>query len=374
VLLTLREQFIHGVTGHIMVAKTGYYDHGAANPFDYLFQNSLDLQKNSPNPGDQIDGVIPRLQFGGLLTTDQKTASASLLGVDPHQETLMRSYGDGSKQVTTLKILSGSDLDPNDAEGILIGRGLAKTLKVSTGDALSLLTTTQAGSIDGANYRVRGIFESPIREFDNQFAKVNLKSAQKVLGVGDSVTSLLVMLRSTSLTDTVQEELAKRLSPQHFEVLNWEERGDFYRNGRDLLNQINVVVQIILTALILFSIASSVNMTFFERMREFGTMMALGNSRSFIFFLISVETLLIACLGVFSGLLCGVLASFAIAHSGLMMPPLPGSTSGYEAYVLLTLPLFLKAALVGLAAALVSSLVVSGRTSRLTILNAIGHV
>lgn len=373
VLTTLREQFIHGMTGHLMIAKSGYYDHGAANPFKYLFKNDPGLIGNLPHASD-VSLTIPRLQFGGLLTTDRKINSVNIIGVDPERENLMSKYGNGSRNVSTLKIVAGADLDPKQPDGILIGKGLSKILKVHVGDELSLITTTQSGSIDGANYRVQGIFESPIREFENNFTKINLASAQKVLNAGGSVTSLLVMLKSTGLTTALKREISAHLAGGGFEVLDWEERGSFYRNGRDLLQQINAVVQLVFAALILFSIASSVNMSFFERIREFGMMMALGNTRLFIFLLISMETLIVGFFGMLAGLGVGYTASLAVSKLDLTMPALPGATSGYAAQILLSPDLFLKVAAVGVIASLASSMIVSMRAYRLNILSALGYL
>jgi putative ABC transport system permease protein len=300
VLTTLREQFIHGITGHLMIAKAGYYEHGVANPFRYLFENKPGLVAGSA----RVTATVPRLQFGGLLTTDQKVVSVNLIGVDPASEARMGAYA-GTRKVETLKIVAGSDLSEREPGGLLIGESLAKMMKVGVGDEVSMITTTASGSVDGANVRIRGIFRSPVKEFDNQYAKIDLSDAQKIVGAGPSVTSLLVMLDQTSLTRTAKDDLSARLKPLGFEVLDWEERGDFYRNGRDLLLQIDGVVQLIFSVLILFSIASSVNMTFFDRIREFGTMMALGNTRAFIFSLITAETFLLGAAGVTAGAVHG---------------------------------------------------------------------
>ncbi|HEX5037338.1 MAG TPA: FtsX-like permease family protein [bacterium] len=370
VLTTLREQFIHGITGHLMVAKDGYYEHGVANPSRYLFPNSqnLGLERNR-----HVTVTIPRLQFGGLLITDRKVVSVNLIGVDPDREALMSQYG-GSRRVETLKIVAGEDLKAGDAEGLLMGESLAKIMKVGVGDELSMIATTASGSVDGANFRVRGLFRSPVREFDNQFAKLNLAAAQKVTASGDSVTSVLVMLDETEATAGAKTALGTRLKPAGFEVLDWEERGDFYRNGRDLLTQIDIVVRLIFATLILFSIASSVNMTFFERIREFGTMMALGNTRSFIFLLITAETFLLGAMGVSVGLGVGALASLAVSRLDVMMPALPGATSGYEARIVVSAGLLIKVAVLGWAAAVASSLIVSMRARGLRIVQALGYV
>jgi ABC-type transport system, involved in lipoprotein release, permease component len=373
VLLNLREQFIHGVTGHLMLAKAGYYGHGVANPFDHLLSSPRSLSERWLNR-PEVSAVIPRLQFEGLLSTEQKASAVGIIGVDPVAESRMGLYGNEKGKTSAMKIIEGRDLDPSDPNGIILGRGVSKILKVKISDPLSLLVTTKSGSIDGANYHVRGIFETPIREFDNQFIKINLSSAQTVSQVGDAVTSLLIMLHDTGSTRAVQSDLVHGLKTSSYEVLSWEERGEFYRNGRDILKQINFILQLVFASLIFFSILSSVNMAFFERIREFGTMMALGNPRIFILFLVTMETFLVGLIGVCLGLGMAVLSSLLIAKFGFEMPPLPGSTSGYEAKVVLSPLLFLKVAGIGLIAALLSSLFVSLRAYSLRIVNALGYV
>jgi putative ABC transport system permease protein len=352
-----------------MISRAGYYDHGVANPFRYLFENDTRLVGGTA----RVTGTVPRLQFGGLLTTDQKVVSVNVIGVDPESESLMGNYG-ASGKVETLKIVAGSDLSSETPGGLLIGESLAKMMKVGVGDEVSMITTTASGSVDGLNLRVRGIFRSPVKEFDNQYAKIDLADAQKTIGSGASVTSLLVMLDDTAATAAAKAALSARLKSRGYEVLDWEERGDFYRNGRDLLLQIDGVVRLIFSVLILFSIASSVNMTFFDRIREFGTMMALGNTRAFIFSLITAETFLLGLFGVSAGLASGLLASAAVSKLSLTMPALPGATSGYAASIVVTGGLLLKVAILGWAAAVASSLVVSMRARGLKIIHALGYV
>lgn len=372
VLHNLREQFIHGNTGHLMVAKTGYYAHGVANPFKFLLESPQSVsQAWQKHP--EIVTVVPRLQFEGLLTTEAKASSVGIIGVDPVAEMRMGQYGEADARTSALRIVEGNDLDDGDPNGIIVGRGVAKVLKLKVSDPVSLLVTTKSGSIDGANFNVRGVFETPIREFDNQFIKINLGSAKSVAQTEDAVSSLIVMLRDTGSTQAVQSQLSGLLG-SNYEVLSWEERGDFYRNGRDILRQIYLIILLIFSALIFFSISSSVNMAFFERVREFGTMMALGNPRSLILSLVTLETLIVGVIGVVLGLGLAMLASLLIAQLGFQMPPLPGSTSGYEAKIILTPLLFFKVAGIGLGAAVLSSLFVSLRVYSLRIVNALGYV
>jgi len=372
VLLNLREQFIHGATGHLMISKAGYYDHGVANPFEFLLASQREITDQCLRR-PEVSVVVPRLQFEGLLATEDKASSVGIIGVDPDAERKMGLYGKEGLKTSAMEIVEGTDLSAEDPDGIIVGRGVAKLLKLKISDSVSLLASGQAGSLDGASYHVRGIFQTPIREFDNQFIKVNLGSAQAVSHAENGVTSLLVILHRTESTAIVQSDLAKSLDGSGYEVFSWEQRGEFYRNGRDLLKQIYFILQLIFSCLIFLSIASSINMAFFERIREFGTMMALGNPRNLILFLVTMETLILGFIGLVLGLGLAILGGMLLSNLGLQMPPLPGSTSGYGVKIILTPLIVFKVGAIGMCAALLSSFFVSLRAYSLKIVDALGY-
>src|SRR4029434_10206059 len=98
-----------------------------------------------------------------------------------------------------------------------------------------------------------------------------------------------------------------------------------------LLLTIFHTVQTIIAVVFFFSIANTINMVLFERMREFGTMMALGNPRRVIFAVILFEAAFLGILGASAGILIGGLLAHIVSSVGIPMPPLPGFSSGYLA-------------------------------------------
>ena len=93
------------------------------------------------------------------------------------------------------------------------------------------------------------------------------------------------------------------------------------------------VLRVIILVMVLLSVVNSVNMTVFERVGEFGTMMALGNRGRVVFGLIVAENSLLGFTGSVLGVSLGVFLAWAISAVGIPMPPPPNADLNYIAHI-----------------------------------------
>jgi putative ABC transport system permease protein len=214
-----------------------------------------------------------------------------------------------------------------------------------------------------------------MKDVDDHTIKMNLASAQKILGISDEVHSLLVILDDTRNTDSVKETLDARLRAEGFslESITWEEQGRFYRHAKALLDKIYHVIAAIISVVIFFSIANTVNMSLFERIQEFGTMMAIGNRRSVIFTTILFETAFLGVIGAIIGILIGCGVAAFVSYIGIEMPPPPQGGGSYYAMIALTPGLLIITFGVALVSTMLSSILPSYRVSRMRIVEALGY-
>lgn len=372
---SFREQYIHSQTGHLTINAAGYYAKGASAPYDYLMKNRAEVERTIlANPHALY--TVPVVKFGGMASTDKTNVAVLALGVDAVGEQKMGGHKYSHYKGGATNIVSGQALDPNDPYGVILGQGLMNALGLKVGDSFYFITTRQAGAIDGAQYTVRGAFQTILKEFDDRGMKMNIGSAQKLMGIGDQVHSLLVMLDKTQSTDLVRDQLqqAFKENKSGAEIITWLEQGHMYRHGSALFNKIETTVQLIIAIVFIFSIANTINMAIFERMREFGTMMAIGNSRLTIFSVIFTEAALIGVIGAGFGIGIGLLMGDVISSFGIGMPPLPGSTIGYIALILINPVICAKVFLLALGSTLFAALVPAWRASHLEIVHALGYV
>jgi putative ABC transport system permease protein len=112
-------------------------------------------------------------------------------------------------------------------------------------------------------------------------------------------------------------------------------------------------------------------MSVLERTGEFGTMRALGNQGRFVVRLILGECFLLGLVGASVGVAGGVLIAALISWLGIPMPPPPNSNAGYTARILIELDIIWQAALVGVAAAVLSGVLPALRMRRVAIVDAL---
>ena len=104
--------------------------------------------------------------------------------------------------------------------------------------------------------------------------------------------------------------LKQVFSPSEYEVKTWYELADFYSKAVDLYRRQFAVLQLIILLMVLLSVANSVNMAVYERVGEFGTLMALGNKQGDIFRLVLKEYMLLGLLGAGLGVVFGVILAW----------------------------------------------------------------
>lgn len=376
---SLGEYFVHSQTGNLQISREHFYERGTAAPFQYLLSDVNTLQQRiESNP--KVDYTVPRLSFGGMLSTEKANVAVLLLGVDPARESKM---GEADiyrntirKDITSTNITAGQDLATDDPYGVLLGRGLMKALQVGIGDNVTLLITRQFGSIDGLDLHVRGEFTTLLKDFDDRILKMNLSTLQDLFNVPGKVHSILVILKDMKETENARKELLAELnsSEMPLEAIPWTQQADYYNQSRDFLNKIYMTVQLIIGIVFFFSIANTINMNLFERMREFGTMMALGNTRGIIIKMILMEGSILGLMGATLGLFIGFVTAKIVSAIGITMPPPPMGSFEYPAYIILNLRIMAQVFFVVSVSTILASIIPAYRASHFRIVAALGHV
>ncbi|MBZ0090381.1 MAG: FtsX-like permease family protein, partial [Thermoanaerobaculia bacterium] len=131
---------------------------------------------------------------------------------------------------------------------------------------------------------------------------------------------------------------------------------------------------LIICVIFVFSIANTINMALFERIREFGTMMAIGNGRATIFMTIFLEAAILGALGPLLGMAMGVGLAHVISAIGIEVPPPPQSSTGYFAMITVNRELIFQTFALSMLATVISSILPAYRASRFRIVHALGYV
>lgn len=353
----LGEAIIHSQTGHIQITQEGYAEGKNRNPERYLMKDPKALKSAIRKMAPQIDGVSSRLIFSGTLNNGKRDLGIIGEGVEPGSE---------NKLGTHLSFVEGRSLQDSDDDRIVVGHGVAKALGLRLGDRVTLLATLPQGAVNTLDFEVVGVFQSFSKEFDARAIRIPLGSAQLLMDTTDAHL-LVISLTNTEATAQITETLRKEYSKKGYSVTAWNELSDFYEKTVELYDRQFGVLRLIILVMVLLSVANSVNMTVFERTREFGTMLAIGDTRGTVFRLILIENFCLGLLGALIGMAVGMAAALVISSIGIPMPPPPNSNIGYIAQIQLEPLSITGAGAIGFLACVLAAVLPAQRASRLDI-------
>lgn len=362
VLTQLGEATIHSQLGHVQVFEKGYYEHGGRSPEKYVIEDAprlADFAKRMP----EVDAALQRVSFAGLLNNGKADWAVIGEGVEPDKENRLGTF---------VRVTAGRALEDGDSTGILVGDGVARALALKPGDAVTLVMNTADGALNTTELSVVGIFQSFSKDFDARAVRIPLAAAQKLLD-RNGANSIVLLLHATADTDRAKHLLTSKLGELGLDVRDWVQLSDFYSKTVELYRTQFGVLQWIVLIMVLLSVFNTVNMSVFERVGEFGTLMALGNSRGYVFRLVLMENLMLGVAGALAGALIGIAVAVLASEVGISMPPPPNSNVGYTASIRLVPETLIVSVLVGVAATVVAAVLPAHRVSRTPIVDALRY-
>jgi len=321
----MRENFINTQFGHFQVYARGYLENGNDYPFDYLISD----YKKAAEEFKKIPGVkfvTPRLSFKGLISGDKISTAVMGIAGNPEDEKLM----------TASALTNSPFISSGDPSGIVAGDGLLKILSGGIGDSFTIMTSMKGGGINGMDAVVRGVRKG-YGEFDQlgkMFVLADIDRVERLLNVGGSAGSLIVMLNRTDdvgKTEPLVRSLCEKLG---LEYKRWDQLAVFYKSVKAMYDMDMLIITIIIMAILIFVIANTMSMNLLERIREIGTIRALGTTKMKVALIFLAESALIGIIGSMAGTAFGLLVSvFINSTGGIYHQPSIYAPSGYHTYI-----------------------------------------
>lgn len=358
----LRETTIRSRLGHFQVSRAGFGEQGQANPFAYLIPTASE-ETRAIQELPEVEALAPRLMFTGFVSSGDKTLSFMADGMDPDKERGLDS---------SVLIVAGRPLSGDDPDGILLGEGLALNLGVEVGAPLVIMTTTKSGGINAIDARVRGVFSTASRAYDDVALRVPLANVHRLLR-SQGAHTWVVLLKSTEDTDATIAHLRPRLKAKDLEIVPWYELADFYMKTIALFDRQLGLLRLIIAAIIMLGITNIQLMSVASRTGEIGTQMAMGSSGRRIMGQYLGECLMLAGIGSLIGVLAGIAVAHLISAIGIPLPAPPGQSRGYLGQVFVTGSITVDAVVLVTLATVLAGIYPAWRASRMVIVDALRH-
>ena len=306
--------------GHLILTHADYFsqEEETALALGLSHYNSMQ-QALLMNP--DIRAALPRIQYSGLISNDDKSTIFMATGIDPEELSMKGPF----LTITQGKALSRSPSLDDDPQ-IMLGKDLARQLNAQPGSLLTLLSTTTDGAMNALDVQVQGIFSVGVPEVDKRMIYTHRETAQTLLAT-DKVSTLSVYLYDTEKTAQLEQVLQAQY-PQ-LSTTPWWTRAFYYQGVKSLYDRIFTILGSVIAVLVFFSVSNTLSMSVVERTREIGTLSALGSYPREIIVNFILEALVMALSAALLGSLLAGLCSIGLYFSDLQMPPPPGRSAGY---------------------------------------------
>ncbi len=297
-------QITDSFLGHIQIHKKGYVASIDTLPLTMnMGPQTLKKVEKAINDIPEIEASSMRIKFGGMLSNFVETTNVRLNGVYPEDEIM-------TVPLFPERIMRG---DKTIRKGeILVPELLAKGMKIKVGDMIVIVATNKDGSVNGKQFKVGGILESATGP-GGRDGYIHINDALEVLRM-DRVEISEIALRLNNfanlenvhnkLNDILSKELNKEGKPA-FEVHTWEKLSPFYNIAR-MIDIMTLSIKLMLIAIVLISIMNVMIMAVYERIREIGTIAAIGTLPGKILSMFVLEGFSLGVLGALIGNLIGV--------------------------------------------------------------------
>jgi putative ABC transport system permease protein len=305
-------QFTDAMLGHLEVHRKGYVASIDNLPLNLNMQPTMVARVEKALDGlSAVEAYSERVKLGAMFSNFTETTAIRINGVNPAKEMaatplLPGRIVEGSKEGVLLK--------PGE---ILIPTLLARGMKVKVGDTVVLVATNREGSVNGKTFVVRGVLEN-LSGPSGRDGYIDIKDARDLLRMTQpEVNEFVVRLKDPAQLDRVYAQLSQELGGVTnkdgrpvLEVHTWADLSPFSSIVR-MIDLLSLFIKIMLVSIVLISVMNVMMMAVYERIREIGTISAIGTPPRKILSLFLTEGLL---LGV-GGTAVGTAISLAVIYA-----------------------------------------------------------
>jgi lipoprotein-releasing system permease protein len=263
----------------------------------------------------RVKAAAPYVLGQAMLAAGDVNRGGLIRGIDPAREDSVADIGRHMRKGSL------ADLKPG-AFGIVLGAELARALNVMPGDSVVVITpqgsVTPAGTLPRLkSFKVTGIFEVGMFEFDNGLALINIEDAQRLYRM-DGVSGVRLKLDDLFAAPQVARDLWQKM-PVSAEVRDWTRNHANFFRAVQIEKRVMFIILTLIVAVAAFNIVSAQVMVVTDKQADIAILRTLGATPTSIMAIFIVQGALIGMIGTALGIAFGVLLALNI---GVVVPAL----------------------------------------------------
>jgi putative ABC transport system permease protein len=363
-------QITDSFLGHIQIHKKGYVESIDSLPLTMNMEPQVvkkieKMMEQTP----EIKAYSPRIKFGGMFSNFVETTNIRLNGVYPEKEIrttplLLTRITKGEKRI--------------EKGEILIPELLEKGMKVKVGDTIVIIATNKDGSVNGKQFRVGGILESATGP-GGRDGYIHIEDAMEVLRMEKmEISEITLRLKDFGKLNVAHNKLKGMLSKETnkegkpiFEVHTWEKLSPFFNIAR-MIEVMTFFIKLMLIAIVLISIMNVMIMAVYERIKEIGTIAAIGTMPEKILAMFVLEGFSLGVVGAIIGDILGVVIILLLASAEITFDF--GRQTGFILSPTISLKDIIVMSIIVIVVSVIASIQPAFKASRMEPIKALRHV
>jgi lipoprotein-releasing system permease protein len=223
--------------------------------------------------------------------------------------------------------------------GIILGRELAANLGVFVGDTINIVSPIGEIGPMGMlpkvkQFKVAGIFEIGMFEYDSNLVLTGMKAAQDFFGMDSEISGVEIRLHDIYKAPEITKQLRSELGFP-YEVMDWMTMNKNLFSALRLEKFAMFVILVLIVLVASFNIISNLIMNVIEKSREIAILKAMGATNSGIMTVFMLQGLFIGLIGTVIGITGGYLLAYVLNTYQIIKLPA-------DVYYLSHLPVLMK--------------------------------
>jgi len=247
----------------------------------------------------QIPNVVSasrRLNTGGLATNQEGAFGTEIIGVEPEVEAQINPIAQN--------IVEGRYLQADDADSVVIGKGLAVMMNLKVNDRFTLVGKGLHNQMRQRTMTVVGIYDLKVPSLEQKTVYISLNEAQTLYDLPDQSTEVMITLKQIGQEPAVIAALKPSLAGAEAET--WAEAFPELQTALAAKNNAMNVFSVIILLIAGIGVLNLLLMAVFERTREIGLLGAIGMKPRQIRTLFIIEGIMLGFLGTVVGEIFGI--------------------------------------------------------------------
>src|SRR5215471_10612576 len=262
-----------------------------------------------------------------LIQGKKDTDGAILKGVDvnaPRDANEVFQFTiDGDPQA-----LSTAETDPETGskiDRIIVGRGLAQTVGLKIGDIATVISPqghlTPVGLAPRyRDFKVAGLFQSGLSDYDETWAYLSLEAAQRLSGADDVAEIIQMKVDDVDAVKQIGPQVISAVGDD-YEVQDWQQLNAPIYSALSYEKYLTGVALLIVIGIAALNIITVLIMIVMEKHRDIAVLKSMGATNHGVMYLFMAQGVVIGLVGIIIGVVIGWgFCYFANGHQWIRLP------------------------------------------------------